>query len=330
MLAISLFWIGAVLILAAMLMLFWDSFQHRKLWALISLLLVIPLIIHMVLNWSHLNSRKAFYIAVLGILSIMVSIAGGALSELHFLPEHKVVQALEDNIAPPKEVPLPNQEKADAAALTTEENYDPLLTGSEYETLETKEIVPEDVNKVNPKTISAARYQDVSQDEREQVINKWIRLTMSDGKVVEGRLTDVLEDAVLVESTVGGGSLGLSYRNEDIASMAVRLEAGEQLAKPDSTALPEGQAQAEDVTDDVNDASQEIIEDVSRSIEQQINEDIVSSEELDTPNVEHEVIKPEINVLDQSLDQPSTEQTLDNIEEIVNDSKSVNTPIDQL
>jgi len=234
MLAVSLFWLGVVLIVTAILMLFWDSFRQRKLWALISLVLIIPLIAHIVLNWSSLSVRRALYISIIGMLSIAVSIVGGALSQLTFLPEHEIVEVLEENIAPPTDdLPLPNQEQADAAAEAVEEGYDPLLTGSEYESLGTQEIIPENIDKTHPKTVTA-RYQTISSEERMLAVNKWIRLTLTDGTVVEGRLTNVLEDAVLVESSVSGGSLGLSYNDQDISSMDVRLEANERLDKPDN------------------------------------------------------------------------------------------------
>jgi len=245
MLAISLFWLGVILVAVALLLLFWDSFKYRKAWALISLILIIPLVVHMFINWSRLNSRKAFYLLLLGILSITVSIVGGALSQLHFLPEHEVVQVLEENIAPPKDDPLPNQEQADAAAEAIDESYDPLLTGSEYETLGAKEIIPEDINKDDPNA-TAARYQQVTLEERVHAVNKWVRLKTANGEIIEGRLTNVLEDAVLIEANVNGGILGLSHKNEDISEMFVRLEAGEELIKSPPQEIDESQAIVED------------------------------------------------------------------------------------
>lgn len=293
MLAIGLFWLGVILVVVALLMLFCDSFKHRKVWALISLILIVPLIVHMFINWSTLNSRKAFYLVILGILSIAVSIAGGVLTKLPFLPEHEVVQVLEENIAPPKQAPLPNQEQADAAAQSIEENYDPLLTGSEYEALDAKEIVPEDINKNNPNA-AGARYQSVTLDERVQAINKWIRLKMSDGRIIEGRLTDVLEDGVLIESNVNGGSLGLSYRNDEIADMSVRLESGEQLLKQ----VPQ---------DDVEQSATEIEQ----------NQDEIINEE----------ISPEARVLEDTSVQETTDEVLEKVETIVDDTRISNSKI---
>ena len=131
MLEIGLFWLGVLIVAIGVLTIFLDTYSKNRLWAVMGLIFLIPLVIHAVLNWSTLNVRKAFYALLVGILAILVSITGGALAHLPFLAEHEVVQVLEENIAPPKEEPLPNQEQADAAALSSEEYYDPLLTGSE-------------------------------------------------------------------------------------------------------------------------------------------------------------------------------------------------------
>lgn len=350
MLAVSLFWLGVGLVAVAMLILFIDSFKHRKVWSLISLILIVPLLIHMVMNWSKLNVRKAFYIMILGALTIVVSIVGGALAQLPFLADHEVVQVLEENIAPQKVEPLPNQEKADAAALAVEENYDPLLTGSEYETLDAKEIVPEDVDKVNPGTVPSARYEVVSEDQRAQAINKWIRLTLIDGKIVEGRLTNVVDEAVLVESSVDGGSLGLSYSDDQIKTMAVRLEAGEQLLSPESNdaeslaegtpqdILPDAQSDLTTIreTVDVIEQSSETIEagDVATPnmeiLDQPAPEEPVTETLHQVDEVEVEVIKPEMKVVQEQTvtEQPATE-VLQQVEEMVDDSKSVDSPIGQ-
>ena len=323
MLAISLFWLGVVLIVTAILMLFWDSFRQRKLWALISLILIIPLIAHIVLNWSSLNVRRALYISIVGLLSIAVSIVGGALSQLTFLPEHEIVEVLEENIAPPADdQPLPNQEQADAAAEAVEEGYDPLLTGSEYESLGTQEIVPEDIDKTHPKTVTA-RYQTISGEDRMLALNKWIRLTLTDGTVVEGKLTNVLEDAVLVESSVSGGSLGLSYNDQDISSMDVRLEANEKLIKPEiDETFSDNQPEAPD---------QPITVESGQPQMPQINDDAVEEvqQQVNQPTSALEAMQPEIRETELGEDQQTNSEVLEHIEELIDDSKSVESPIGQ-
>ena len=342
MLAISLFWFGTVLIISALLMLFWDVFRYKKIWALASLILVVPLVIHMILNWSKLNVRKAFYVLVLGILSALVSIAGGALEQLPFLAEHEVVQVLEENIAPPKEEPLPNQEQADAAALAVEDNYDPLLTGSEYESLATTEIAPENVNKINPNTVSSARYEAVNEQQRAQAINKWIRLITTDGRTVEGVLTNVLDNSVLVESSVDGGSLGLSYNNDEIKTILVRLGAGEQLIDPEvvqtldiesnskindePSNLP-STAESKDTLVDFKVTDEGVVDDAKEQLQQAtegtpvIESDVQTDIEVDIPKTAETFDKP---MGDQTAD-----EALKTIEEIVDDSEAASTPIDQ-
>ena len=312
-------------------MLFWDSFKQHKLWGLAGLVLLVPLVVHIFLNWSELNVRKALYILILGSLSVVVSIAGGALTQLPFLAEHEVVQVLkEKNIAPSEEAPLPNQEQADAAALSVEENYDPLLTGSEYETLETKEMAPEDVNKVNPKA-TAARYETITEDQRTLAISKWIRLTMNDGKIVEGRLTNVLDEAVLVESSVDGGVLGLSYSNNEIKTMAVRLEAGEQLVKPElEVDSIESEAVVEELTTDIQNEVQETIS-VPEAVAEPLQQPVVDAAPITVDDVqtEVEVIKPEMEILEPTAEDQPTNDALEAIEEIVDDSKSTQNPVGQ-
>lgn len=235
MLALSLFWLGATLVAATVLMVFWHSYRYRKIWALVSFITLLPLLIHIVLNWQSLAIRKAFYVGLLGFLSMAVGIAGGALAKVDFLPDHQVVHVLEKKIAPPQQTPLPNQAEADAAAKAIAEDYDPLLTGSEYDRLRTNEIVPDSVNKSHPKARAEAHYERLSTKQRPLAKNKWVRLTMTDGKTIEGVLTDILDDSVLIESMVSGGSVGLSYPEEKIDSIYVRLEAGEQLDQSGAT-----------------------------------------------------------------------------------------------
>lgn len=312
MLAVGFFWLGAILVILATLMLFVDSFKHRRLWSIISLILLIPLVIHMFLNWSSLNSRKAFYLILLGILSIAVSIAGGALSKVPYIGENEVVKVLEDNIAPAKDEPLPNQEQADAAALSAEGDYDPLLTGSEYESLESKEIVPENINKTNPNA-STARYQLLALGELPRAVNKWVRIKVTDGEIIEGRLTDVLEDGVLVESSVNGGSLGLSYNNDEISELFVRLEAGESLGKleSDEPAVDEISSNVDSVNEPLN---QDAMPSNGNRDEEQADEEFSSKTMIDEGA---------------SAIQDTTQAVLKEVETMVDDSKSVEQTIGQ-
>jgi hypothetical protein len=239
MLEVGLFWIGVVLIVTAILMLFLDSFQSKRIWAVISLVLVVPLLIHMLFNWSSLTVRKSFYILIIGLLAVLVSVSGGALSQLSFLQDHEVVNVLEKKIAPPEDAPLSNQQQADTAALSVDEGYDPLLTGSEYEQLGANEIVPEKNNQVARKSDPIASYELVADNEYIHAINKHVRVTMSDGNVIEGKLTEIVDDSLIVESNVNGGSLGLSYKNDQIQSVAVRLIEGEKLVVPKQDVIKE-------------------------------------------------------------------------------------------
>lgn len=234
MLELAIFWIGISIVATALFMLFLDSFQSRRLWAVISLLLIVPLFIHMVFNWSVLNVRKALYVLIIGLLAVFVGVSGGALSKVTFLQDHEVVQVLEEKIAPPEDTPLSNQEQADEAALGVEEDYDPLLTGSEYELLETKEIVPEKINQVARDAAPSARYELISDDERIHAVNKRVRVILKDDSVIEGVLTEIVDESLIIESEVNGGSLGLSYKNEQIQSVAVWLMAGEKLYVPET------------------------------------------------------------------------------------------------
>ena len=331
MLELGLFWVGVVLVIAALFMLFLDSFQNKRIWAVVSLLLIVPLFIHMVLHWSSLNVRKALYIFIIGLLAVLVSVSGGALSKLSFLPDNDVVQKLEQKIAPPEDVPLSNQEQADTASLSVDEDYDPLLTGSKYEQLETKEIVPEKINQVVRKPAPTARYELVPDGERMQAVNKRVRVTMTDGLVVEGILTEIVNDSLIVESDVNGGSLGLSYKNDQIQSVTVRLVEGEKLVVPSQEDIKEV---VEEITQEEPVVDSPIIDPQQSNIDAEvlINE-LESPANLEVPELDSEIIndqQPNVEVLDSSSLpietglEPSVkieDEVLENVQEIVDDTK---------
>lgn len=227
MLELGLFWFGAAVIVVALLMLFVNAFQQNKAWGIAGLVLLVPLVVHILLTWKSLAVRKATYALIIGVLAILVSIAGGALKHLPFLSKHQVVQTLEENIAPPKDVPLPNEEQANAVTVPGGEEYDPVLSGGEFEEVDVEKMVPPSTTSVQ-KT-AAPRYQAVLVEELSAVINKRVRLTMVSGELVNGTLTNIQENAVTVESAVEGGSLGLSYKLNEIESIAVQLAAGEEI-----------------------------------------------------------------------------------------------------
>jgi hypothetical protein len=314
MLAMGLFWIGVVLVVTAIFMLFLDSFQTKKIWAIISLLLILPLFVHMVLHWSSLNVRKSLYLLVIGVLALLVSVSGGALSQLSFLQDHKVVQKLEDKIAPPEDTPLPNQQQADTAALSVEDNYDPLLTGGEYEQLDTKEIVPEKTNQVLRKAEPSRRYELVTPDERIHAINKHVRIIMTDGSVVEGRLTEISDDSLIVESDVNGGSLGLSYKNDLIQSVSVSLMQDEKLYVPRE--VEEEQAQ-EPITGQPEVASEATLynEVPEVNVDEAIEQEPILQEPESTQLIPEMVPAPLVQ---------NENEMLEKVEEIVDDTELLN------
>lgn len=317
MLEVSLFWLGVVLVAAAILMLFLDSFQSKKMWAVISLLLLFPLLIHIFTHWKSLNVRKALYILIIGILGIAVSISGGAISHLSFLPDHEVVNVIEDKIAPPEDIPLPNQQKADDASLKVEENYDPLLTGSEYEQLEIKEIVPEKINQVARKAPPLARYEVIEEAQRIHAINKRVRVNMADGAIIEGILTEIIDESVIIESEVNGGSLGLSYKNDQIQSMAVRLLEGEQLVAPVeeeivNKSILKGKEQS---VDTISDDLEELEESSLPSLDTQESKVIVPED------VQQPISDVQEQASDTSVELKVNNETLEKVEQIVDDPK---------
>ena len=233
MLEMGLFWLGVAVVVVALLMLFQNAFKQNKIWGIAGLVFLLPLLVHIFIGWEALAVRKATYALIIGVLAVFVSIAGGALAHMPFLPKHEVVQSLEENIAPPKETPLPNEEQAQAIT-NSDEDYDPLLSGSEFEEVDVEKMVPPSSSPVR-KTTQAAKYQSLPAEDLALAINKQVRLTMTSGKVVEGVLTHLGETAATVETVVEGGSLGLSYNLSEVKSMEVRLAAGEQLAPPVET-----------------------------------------------------------------------------------------------
>ena len=247
MLELGLFWCGAAIIVVALLMLFIDAFKQNAAWGIAGLVLLVPLLVHIFLAWSSLAVRKATYALIIGVLAILVSIAGGALAHLPFLTEHEVVQSLEENIAPPKDSPLPNEEQAQAItdSATEGDDYDPLLSGSEFEEVDVEEMVPPSAPPVQ--RTAAPRYLPIPAEDLAAVINKQVRISMANGETVNGTLTHIEESAVTVESAVEGGSLGLSYSMKDIKSIAVRLAPGESLPTLDPQQIDD--APGSDATD---------------------------------------------------------------------------------
>ena len=296
MLEMGLFWLGLVVVGVAYLILLIDLFRHNKIWALVGMVLIIPLIVHAILNWTTLNVRKAFYAFAVGALAVFVSIAGGALSHLPFLTDHEVVQVLEENIAPPKDEPLSNQEEANTSSLSNQDSYDPLLTGSEYEAIEEKELAPKVSKAINTNSPSS-RYQLITQNELKHAINKQIRLTLKDGQVVLGVLTNIKEDAVLVESSANGGTFGLSHLNDEIKSVEVLLLDGEQL-----------------YIEDVIEEEMSPDESEVQAPEEEIQPAIIDSFDNEISDPEQEVVDEAVEVINGAVDETISESNLSNIQ----------------
>jgi len=142
MLEITILSVGVILIIVALLMLFLDAYKHNKFAAIISLLLIFPLIGYLLFNLNLVSVRNAASVLIVGIVAIIVSIFGGVSEHIPYLQKSEVVQKIEKNIAPKEAEPLPNEEEAQATELANEAGYDPLLTGSEFEEVEIEEIVP--------------------------------------------------------------------------------------------------------------------------------------------------------------------------------------------
>ena len=281
MLELGLFWFGAAVIVVALLMLFINAFRQNKVWGIAGLILLVPLVVHIFIAWNSLAVRKATYALIIGVLTILVSIAGGALKHLPFLSKHEVVQTLEENIAPPKDVPLPNEEQAKAVTIPGEEEYDPVLSGGEFEEVDVAKMVPPSTTPVH-KT-AAPRYHAIQVEELPAVINKRVRLTMSNGELVEGTLTNIQENAVTVESPVEGGSLGLSYNLSEIDSIAVQLAAGEEIPVQDQD-VP-----AEDVLESGSEVLEQAVDDITiEQVQQEVQVPLQENDETLPPTVELE------------------------------------------
>ena len=231
MLEISIFIAGLLITIIALLMLFRDAYQQNKIAALVSLVLIFPLVGYMLFNLGEAFVRKAGSVFVVGIIAIVVSIYGGVSKHIYFLEESKIVKQIEENIAPKEEGPLPNEQQAESAKLSKGEDYDPLLTGTDLEDVELEELLPES----KPEPVPSApvfRYQPVTYEEVQYAINKPVRVTMNDGAVIMGDLINVEPDSLMVESLASGGSVALSYLHTNIKSVEVRLGKGEVLEIP--------------------------------------------------------------------------------------------------
>lgn len=219
MLALITFTIGSLLTLAALIVLLRYAFRASMLWGVLGLLFAFPLYIFALFQWSEVPIRKTVYISLVGILAMLVGISGGALSHLTFLPEHEVVSKIEEKIAPPKETPLPNEAAAQAVEILDEENYDPLLTGGEFEGVKLDEMSPPASIVVNDDSIP--NYEEIEFTEIERAVNKRVKLVLVSDDEIEGTLTHHHDESIIVESFVSGGAIGYSYLMTDIKTLSV-------------------------------------------------------------------------------------------------------------
>lgn len=218
MLALITFSVGSLLLLVAVAVLLRRAFGTTMLWGILGLLLA-PLYIFALFNWSEIPVRKAVYISLVGMLAMLVGISGGALSHLSFLPENEVVTKIEEKIAPPKDIPLPNEAAAQAVQLPDTESYDPLLTGGEFEGVKLDEMSPPAA--VLTDNAVTSNFEVIELTELERAVNKRIKLDLLNGEQVEGVLTHYQDESIVVEFFVSGGAVGYSYPIADIESLSV-------------------------------------------------------------------------------------------------------------
>ena len=212
-----------------------------------------------------------------------------------------MVQTLEETIAPPKDTPLPNEEEAQAVAPINDENYDPLLSGSEFEEVDVEKNVPPSappVNKTPPPKFVPIPLSDLA-----AVVNKQIRLKMASGETIDGTLTHLDDQAATVESAVEGGSLGLSYRLDEVKSASVRLAAGEQLPKPKSeTPTDQDTLALEPAVDNAPaelEQVQQKLEQISETVEPASNSEPTGEALMEKSNITEETgvqLKQEVDV----------------------------------
>jgi len=219
MLALITLSVGGLLLLVALLMLLRHAFRTSMVWGILGLLFTIPLFIYAILRWDEVPIRKPVYISLVGLLSILVGVSGGALSQLTFLPENEVMAKIEDKIAPPEDIPLPNEEEAQAVHLADGENYDPLLTGGEFESVGIEDMSPPAAVIANNDPVPD--YEVISVDEVGRAVNKRVKLILLSGEEIEGTLTHRQDESIVVESFVSGGALGYTYSIADIKLISV-------------------------------------------------------------------------------------------------------------
>ena len=180
-------------------------------------------------------------------------------------------------------------------------------------------MVPPSVTQV--RQTAAARYLPIPVEDLAKVLNKQVRITMSNGDVVDGTLTHIEETAVTVESAVEGGSLGLSYNLSDVKSIAVRLAAGENLIEPQQE---EDKEQAEislEITPEpaTGEAGEQVQQNIQAPQLQEIEESITApaeSNNIPAPQELPESIGEAADTVDTSMgNNVETEESSDTISE---------------
>ena len=265
MLEVTILIVGTLVAVVALLMLFRDAYQQNQIAAVVSLVLVFPLVGYMLFNLGAAPVRKAGSLLVIGVIAIIVSILGGVSKHIYFMEKSEIVQNIEQKIAPKEEGPLPNQQEAETAQLSKDEDYDPLLTGTELEDVELEEMLPES-KPVQAPPVPVFSYQPLTYEQVQYAVNKPVRVTMNDGGVIEGKLINVEPDSLMVETFSSGGSVALSYKHIDIDSVEVKLAEGERIEIPP----PQPQIEEKPAAESSQETLSETIEEVETGTPAQV------------------------------------------------------------
>lgn len=251
---------GSILMLLGSLMIIIQAFKTNFWWGLGVLLVPFVGLAYMIMYWQE--SRTGAYVLIVGVLLSAVSFYGGAEEELELekqldkagvdveqIPVNpQVVEILEKR---PGKAEVPNQAKAEAMGIDTQKD----IYEIEAEREEAPLVIPqmEQAQQAAPEPVAVPMsYQPVSRKRLPEYLGRKARVHTNDGRVHEGRLSEVSEktESVYLLQRVGSGEASFEYPFLKIEWIEVYAEVGkvpvpeeEQPAADEVSPrfLPEGQ-----------------------------------------------------------------------------------------
>ena len=323
MFAVIVFYVGLAVLALGWLAAVFHALRDNKLWALLVLLLPVLALVHIALYWKELEVRRSLLMLLLGSALLGVGIVGGAVLKIPFLAQSGLFSELEE-VIPVKEEPLSNEAEAAAIELPEGDNYDPIISGSQYEEVDVEPLAPEEDKTVKLPAGPKKVYRVIAAGNLPAAIGKDLKLTLKNGETKLGKLTQIDEYSVSLESNLGAGEIGYAYPLEEIVQAEVLLTQGESVPEvPKVEEAPEGQGSeviqpdseaGSDAPPSIEGASEQITSEVQDSIAEQ---EAAVVQEIETTTTQAVEATPEVGaqIMGNDIGTSSTEEEVPAVSE---------------